>query len=494
VRSFDGVDVGAGPVPPFESARGYGSATVFDSMLRRQRQIRTQIQQLLDAGLFTLAFCLAYLLRSHWQFDFFWDRPKIAPFSDYWWLLLVVFLIAPLLLEVQGFYNRPLLASRRKTLWQVFWAAAWATIIVILVSFLAREQPARAVIVFFGGISFLLVMIKEEAVRRWVQSNLGQEQLEKRLLLVGALEDTQPLRERLLSPGQEGLEVVAQLDLNDTSIGSLVELLHQHAINAVVLSAKHTIFGQVEKVIQACELEGVEVWLIADFFRTQISQTSLDEFHGRPMLVFRSTPEASWQAVAKKTLDFVGAALLIIIFAPVTVAAVVLIKFTSPGPILFRQRRSGLNGKPFTMIKFRSMVADAEQRQAEIAVLNEMSGPVFKVTHDPRITPVGRVLRKFSIDEFPQLINVLRGEMSLVGPRPLPVDEVNRFDDMAHRRRLSVKPGITCLWQISGRNNVTDFRDWVRLDLEYIDNWSFWLDLKILARTVPVVLLGTGAK
>jgi lipopolysaccharide/colanic/teichoic acid biosynthesis glycosyltransferase len=130
----------------------------------------------------------------------------------------------------------------------------------------------------------------------------------------------------------------------------------------------------------------------------------------------------------------------------------------------------------------------------EIEILNEMSGPVFKVTNDPRITAVGRVLRKFSIDEFPQLLNVLRGEMSLVGPRPLPLDEVRRFDDLAHRRRLSVKPGITCLWQVSGRNNVTDFKDWVRLDLEYIDNWSLWLDLKILARTVPVVLLGTGAK
>jgi lipopolysaccharide/colanic/teichoic acid biosynthesis glycosyltransferase len=140
------------------------------------------------------------------------------------------------------------------------------------------------------------------------------------------------------------------------------------------------------------------------------------------------------------------------------------------------------------------MVSDAEQRKHEIEILNEMSGPVFKASNDPRITAVGRLLRKFSIDEFPQLLNVLRGEMSLVGPRPLPLDEVRRFDDLAHRRRLSVKPGITCLWQVSGRNNVTDFHDWVRLDLEYIDNWSLWLDVKILLRTVPVVLMGTGAK
>ena len=140
------------------------------------------------------------------------------------------------------------------------------------------------------------------------------------------------------------------------------------------------------------------------------------------------------------------------------------------------------------------MVTDAAQRKHELEILNEMSGPVFKLTNDPRVTGIGRFIRKFSLDEFPQLINVLRGEMSLVGPRPLPLDEVKRFDDLAHRRRLSVKPGITCLWQVSGRNNVNDFRDWVRLDLEYIDNWSLWLDLKILLRTIPVVLLGTGAK
>jgi exopolysaccharide biosynthesis polyprenyl glycosylphosphotransferase len=274
----------------------------------------------------------------------------------------------------------------------------------------------------------------------------------------------------------------------------LVELLHEHSVNGVILSAKHAYFEQVEAAIRACELEGVEAWLVADFFRTQISRTSFDDFYGWPVLVFRSVPEASWQVVGKQAMDFVGAlGLLLLMALPLGVVAL-LVKLTSPGPVLFRQQRSGLNGRPFTLYKFRTMVNNAEQLKHELAALNEMSGPVFKVTNDPRVTRVGKVLRKYSLDEFPQLYNVLRGEMSLVGPRPLPVDEVRRFDDLAHRRRLSMKPGLTCLWQVSGRNQVSNFQEWVRLDLEYIDHWSLWLDLKILWRTVPVVLKGTGAK
>jgi len=185
---------------------------------------------------------------------------------------------------------------------------------------------------------------------------------------------------------------------------------------------------------------------------------------------------------------------LLLLFAVPMLLVALLIKITSPGPVLFVQRRAGLNGQPFMIYKFRTMVSNAEQLKNELERLNEMSGPVFKVSKDPRVTSIGKFLRRFSIDEFPQLLNVLRGEMSLVGPRPLPVYEVRRFDDVAHRRRLSVKPGLTCSWQVSGRNNVSDFKEWVRLDLEYIDNWSLWLDLKILLRTIPVVLIGTGAK
>jgi exopolysaccharide biosynthesis polyprenyl glycosylphosphotransferase len=463
-------------------------------MLRRQRQIRTRVHRLVDAGLFMLAFWIAHAVRANWHFEFLWERPEIQSFGTYSRLLVAIVLTTPVLLAIQGFYNRPLLAPRRQTVWQLFWACNWTTIIVILISFLAREQPARGVIVLFGAISFFLVLAKEEIVRHWVQSKFGQDQLKKRLLLVGAAEDTRPLRAKMKAQSREGIEILEEIDLGETSLERLADLLHEHSINGVVLSAKHTMFGQVERVIQTCELEGVEVWLLADFFKTQISQTALDDFEGRPMLVFRSTPEDSWQSIAKHGLDVLGAFFLVVITSVPMLVLALLIKSTSRGPILFRQRRAGLNGKPFTMLKFRSMATNAEQRKHELEVFNEMAGPVFKITKDPRVTPVGRFIRKFSLDEFPQLINVLRGEMSLVGPRPLPLDEVKRFDDLAHRRRLSVKPGITCLWQVSGRSNVKDFRDWVRLDLEYIDNWSLWLDFKILFRTIPVVLLGTGAK
>jgi exopolysaccharide biosynthesis polyprenyl glycosylphosphotransferase len=368
------------------------------------------------------------------------------------------------------------------------------TIAIVLVMFLEREQLSRAVIILFGVFSFGLVLAKEELVRWWVSNGLKKGHFERRYILVGAAEDTQAFRRELVTRESHGIRVLAEFDVNEASVDRLLEYLHEHSANGVILAARHTYFGQLEKVIHACELEGVEVWLLADFFKTQISRTTVDDFYGRPMMVFRSTPEMSWQAVGKQLLDIVGALILLILFSPIMAVAALAVRLTSPGPVIFRQMRSGLNGRPFTMYKFRTMTSDAEQRKQELAVFNEMSGPVFKVANDPRITPVGRWLRKFSIDEFPQLFNVLRGEMSLVGPRPLPVDETRRFDDFAHRRRLSVKPGLTCLWQISGRNNVRDFREWVRLDLEYIDNWSLWLDLKILFRTIPIVLIGVGAK
>jgi exopolysaccharide biosynthesis polyprenyl glycosylphosphotransferase len=400
-----------------------------------------------------------------------------------------------LILEGQGFYKQPIFAPRKEKALQLGVACFITTISLMLFVYMLKGAQARGVILLFGFLSFALVFLKEETVRWGRRLAFGHGQNAKRIVLVGDPTETEALRADIRRTQPE-LEVVGQFDLNDTTTEHLVAFLHEHSVNGVILSPRRTLFGRIEQAIQACELEGIEAWLMADFFQTRISHTTIDDFCGRPMLVFQSGPQlSSWPGLVKLVVDKVGALLLLIPSAVfIFIPAAILIKWSSPGPIFFRQKRAGLSGKPFIMYKFRTMVTNAEQLKQELASLNEMSGPVFKVTNDPRVTRIGRILRRWSLDEFPQLINVLRGDMSLVGPRPLPVDEVNRFDDWSHRRRLSVKPGLTCLWQVGGRNDLKDFKEWVRLDLEYIDHWSLWLDFKILWLTIPVVLLGKGAR
>ncbi len=463
-------------------------------MLRRNRQIKMQIQQMLDACLFGISFLLAWAIRSNSDIVQSLNLPAISWTETYFWLYIVLILAGPLILETQGYYDRALLSLRSTALWPLLRGCLLTTIGLVMILFFFRMDFPRGVAVLFGFVSFGLIVVKEEILRLALSSKFARTQFQRRFILVGTEEETGRMRDELKTVFEDDLVILSEFNLNDKSVDELTRLLHEHSVNGVIINARHNYFEKVEDAIRTCELEGVEVWLIADFFRTQISHTSFDEFHGRPVLVFRTTPDASWQGVLKQVIDFTVALVAIIILAVPFVVVGLAIKLTSPGPILFRQRRCGLNGQPFTILKFRTMETNAEQRKHELAAMNEMSGPVFKMTNDPRITSVGRILRKFSIDEFPQFYNVLRGEMSLVGPRPLPVDEVKRFDDFAHRRRLSVKPGLTCLWQVSGRNNVSDFGDWVRLDLEYIDNWSLWLDLKIMWRTIPVLLIGAGAK
>lgn len=458
--------------------------------------MRMQFHQLMDAGIFAFSFWLAYEFRASTFFLETFNRPGIPPFETFFWYYLVLIPVSPLILEAQGFYDRPLIAPRRHTLWALSKGCFFIAIGLTLALFFATLIIARSVPIWFGLISFALVYLKEELLLVAAKRKLGQP-LSRRFLLIGTPKETDALRAEIRARPESGVEIVAELDLNQTNLDQFLDRLHEHSVNGVILSSRHTHFDRAEAVVKACEIEGVEAWLVADFFRTEISRTRLDDFYGRPVLVFRSTPETSWPGMVKQGMDLVGALLLLLVLTvilPVLPLVALLVKLTSPGPVLFRQSRSGLNGAPFTIYKFRTMVTNAEQIKHELEAMNEMRGPVFKVTKDPRITPIGKWLRRFSIDELPQLFNVLWGEMSLVGPRPLPVDEIRRISDLAHRRRLSVKPGLTCLWQVSGRNQILDFKDWVRLDLEYIDNWSLWLDFKILLRTIPAVFGGSGAK
>lgn len=465
-------------------------------MLRQQRDLQTQVQMVVDTGLFGLSFYLAHAIRQRWPFEMFGGTREIFDFSYYFWLLVVVVMLAPVVLRLSGFYRRPWLPSRWQTAAVLLRASGSLVVGLVMLLWIMRETGgiARSVLIYFGGLSFALVFAKEELLLRWRTSRLGRAQLQRRVILVGTPAETRQVREEIQRDPSRQFEIAAEVNLNEEPVERLVELMHAHSPNGVIMAAQHTYFGQIEQAIAVCEREGVEVWVIADFFKLRISKTSVGMFQNRPVLVYRAVPASTWPLLAKQVMDFLGALVLLVLTAPLMLLAAVGIKLTSPGPILFRQERCGLNGRPFTMLKFRSMVSDAEQRKHELEALNEMNGPVFKVSNDPRVTPFGRFLRKYSIDELPQLFNVLAGQMSLVGPRPLPVNEVKRFDDPAHRRRLSVKPGLTCLWQIRGRSDLRDFREWVRLDLEYIDNWSLSLDLKILLLTFPVVLRGQGAK
>jgi exopolysaccharide biosynthesis polyprenyl glycosylphosphotransferase len=262
-------------------------------------------------------------------------------------------------------------------------------------------------------------------------------------------------------------------------------------IDEIVFAVTRKKLDEMKQLFIMCEELGIRTRVAMNFFQNRLARIEIEELEGIPFLTFTTTPSNETQLAFKRLLDVSISLLILALSMPALLIAALAIKMSSPGSVLFKQQRVGLNGRSFTLYKFRTMIADAHDRRGEVEHLNEMTGPVFKAKADPRVTAVGRILRKFSLDEIPQLWNVLKGDMSLVGPRPPIPEEVASYHRW-HRRRLSMKPGLTCLWQISGRNNI-DFDRWMQLDLQYIDNWSPSLDLKILLRTIPAVLSGRGA-
>lgn len=272
------------------------------------------------------------------------------------------------------------------------------------------------------------------------------------------------------------------------------EVLNRHVLDEVVVALPMQSFRrEISEVLMLCEEQGVKVRFIMDMlFDLSHTKSTIEYMDGAPLLTLYMGPHDGYQLRIKRIIDITISALALILLAPLFVIIGILIKIDSRGPIFFVQERVGYNKRRFPFYKFRTMTSDAEKRQADIEYLNEAGGPVFKIKDDPRVTKLGKILRKTSIDELPQLLNVLRGEMSLVGPRPLPVRDFTRFEQNRQKRRLSVKPGITCLWQISGRSELS-FDKWIELDMEYIDRWSLLLDFKILIKTIPAVIRGTGA-
>jgi len=468
-------------------------------MLSRQHNFYQQLLQVLDAILIGSALWIAHALRFYILNDLpgFDDYHQHGQFTNCYWMIVLAVPVGPLALEYMGFYQSYPPASWSRSLGNIVQALLLLLLVIfscVVILRIPQETISRVALGLFFIMGTGLLSFRSVLFSYWLKQRGSRAHLRQNILLCGLKEDRQLWKQRFLDQPGNHFVIKGELDLNRKGLAHFIETLHEGAVDIVVFSLDETVIPQVREALLACEAEGVEAWVSANFIQTLFTHVQFDQFSGQPLLIYRTAPAISWELVAKRILDVMGAFVLLVVTSPVMLGVALAVRYTSPGPTIFSQNRSGLHGRPFRMYKFRSMVTNAEQARAELEAMNEMSGPVFKVKRDPRITPVGQWLRRTSLDELPQLWNVIRGEMSLVGPRPLPLYETANFADVSQRRRMSVRPGLTCLWQVRGRNQITDFKDWVRLDLEYIDRWSLLLDLQILLRTVPVVLFGWGAK
>lgn len=461
--------------------------------ISRKDSFTLQVLQLTDALLVWFAFWLGGFLREFLvigvQEEELWSSMN--------WVLYIAVPFTPLILERFDFYSH----LRHKTTSTAIWQIVRSLLVVILIlgifAVFAKQTDTRRLVLGLGlVIVFVVLMIRDRATYFWLRRRIENEASKERIIIAGSGNEMRELFAELDPEITASWNVVDHFDLEHRDVTELFDLLKENSVSRVVFSAKNTEFEKVARAVEACELQGVEAWIAASFIRSQIARPVFDVIGSKPMLVLRSTPELSWELLVKEVFDRVSAVIILILSLPFWLIATVGIMIKSPGaPIFFSQMRAGRYGQPFRMLKFRTMVANAEELLDQIKENhgNQMDGPVFKLKNDPRIFPFGEFLRKYSIDELPQLLSVVSGEMSLVGPRPLPLYEVAAFCELSHRRRLSVKPGITCEWQAGGRNTISSFEDWVAMDLKYIDNWSLWLDIKILFRTIPAVIFGKGA-
>ena len=377
---------------------------------------------------------------------------------------------------------------------------------LITVIFLLLRGPldlsfaTNTFLLMFWLLAFGFLMLFHEAALRMLHYARLRGRNLRHVVIVGELQEATALAERFEKESNFGyrvLDIIAPGGSREIAgsavVSKLESVMRQQAVDEVVVILPPKKYGPfIEKIVSRCEEEGVIVRVRAELFDLQTAKAYADELEGLPILTIRSGPQDDWRLAAKRLIDALGSLILLLMLAPLFALTALVIKLDSPGPIFFAQERVGLNKRRFRMLKFRTMVNGAEKQQAALEELNEADGPVFKIKDDPRVTPVGKFLRRFSIDELPQLFNVLKGDMSLVGPRPLPVRDVERIDVASQKRRFSIKPGLTCLWQVNGRSNI-GFEEWVRMDLDYIDRWSLGLDILILLKTIPAVFKGPGA-
>jgi exopolysaccharide biosynthesis polyprenyl glycosylphosphotransferase len=471
-------------------------------MVKQSNRIRSLALYIGDLLATILAFVCAYLFRGIFPED---SYAALFPFSWYLNLLIAIIPIWSLfffLLELYRFWQGP---GFWKETWRVFKAVFISSFLLGFIVFAFKYVFVSRIFIFsFALFDFLLIILIRWGIRKTIQLLNRKSENCRIILVVGMNEHAQNLARAIEKQHDLGLRILGFLSTDDPNplptlngypvLGmakDLTQLLGKEVVDEVIFAISQEELRTMQDLFLLCEERGITARVILNFFPHIISKAHLEELDGFPLLTFSTTPKNELLLFLRRIFDLLGSLVLIVALFPIFPLIIILIKLDSPGPTLYRQVRCGLNGRKFTFYKFRSMIEGADGMMVKLREFNLMGGPVFKMKNDPRITRVGRFLRKSSLDEFPQLFNVLKGDMSFVGPRPPVPEEVEKYEGW-QRRRLSMKPGITGLWQVKGRNTI-DFQKWIKLDLEYIDNWSLWLDFKILLKTIPVVLSGKGA-
>ncbi|MBN1103192.1 MAG: sugar transferase [Deltaproteobacteria bacterium] len=479
-------------------------------MLRERSAVVVQAHRVLDILLTVAAFVGAYLIKLH-LLPYPWRGLITDP--DYYVVLLMVVIIWYVMLYLFGLYD----SYRRRTFPAIFWnmveATATSAGLLILAMYLFKiEDVSRLLIALFVLLDVGLLTLSKGTVY-WLLRHYRSKGFNFRnILIVGSRERAKDVIAAVQEDPGAGFSIVGCLETEPGEVGKdvadsvrvigtvnfLEQLLRDHVVDDIVFAMPLRQIPEVDRYIAVAEKMGVGVRIVPDWqihkimYRPHIASMNFEEFLGVPTMALKTTPVKQKELLVKNAMDYIIAAVLIGVFSPLLLIIAALIKVSSKGPVFFTQERCGLNGRRFLLYKFRTMTADAESRRRELETANESDGPVFKIHKDPRIIPlVGTFLRKTGLDELPQLINVLKGEMSLVGPRPPIPSEVGEYD-VWQRRRLSMKPGLTCLWQIAPQRNEISFEDWMKMDLRYIDNWSLGMDFRILIRTARAVLMGEG--
>ena len=479
-------------------------------MLKQQARLVARIVYLVDLALTSAAFFAAFFIRDL-IFPKLWPAQfptGLFPLSDYLKIYPVVLVIWSILLFTYHSYHSHRTIPLTKEALTIFRVVVVGNVILATIAYLwPLRQLSRSWFILFGVLSAVFLVAEKILVRVMARYVRSKGLNYRTILIVGTGRRATDIARMVAGHKYWGYKILGFVSDGHRlangwaryrifgTVPDLKRILENgqtsEPIDEIVFAVTRKKLDEMKQIFLMCEELGIRTRVAMNFFPNRVARLEVEELEGVPFLTFTTTPSDESQLALKRLLDVCVSVLLLVMALPIIVIAALAIKLTSPGSVLFKQERIGLNGRIFTLYKFRTMIEDAHQRRDEVNHLNEMTGPVFKVKGDPRVTKVGRMLRKFSLDELPQLWNVLKGDMSLVGPRPPIPEEVASYHRW-HRRRLSMKPGLTCLWQVSGRNDI-DFDRWMQMDLQYIDNWSPSLDLKILLRTIPAVLSGKGA-